>query len=76
MTDECEIRAAILRVLPAFPEEKMEPVLLKISTLEVFEACDLKYVRELDLEGIISPICCRKLVEAWNGRGRSCYFVA
>ncbi len=57
-----------MRELPTLSEETVELLFLKTQTLGALELCDLKYITEQDLADIISPIQCRKLVDAITPR--------
>lgn len=74
MTDVCEVRAAIIDLLPALPGETTEALILKLNILGAYEVGDLKYIREEDLADLATPIQCRKLVEAWKRNGKLWYF--
>ncbi|KAL0152015.1 hypothetical protein M9458_052681, partial [Cirrhinus mrigala] len=58
-----DVRDAVLAVLPGLPEEKL--------LIGVESKSDLQFVKEEDLPDHITPIQCRRLLNAWNVDGMS-----
>ncbi|KAL6466696.1 hypothetical protein MHYP_G00245000 [Metynnis hypsauchen] len=61
-----EIRQAILSVLPSLPEQTLSSLLEKLVSTGVECKSDLKLIKEEDLQELLRPIQCRKLLQAWS----------
>lgn len=66
-----DVRDAVLAVLPGLPEEKLLSLLNKLASIGVESKSDLQFVKEKDLPDHITPIQCRRLLNAWNVDGMS-----
>ncbi|KAL7883034.1 hypothetical protein SRHO_G00006920 [Serrasalmus rhombeus] len=61
-----EIRQAILSVLPSLPEQTLSSLLEKLVSTGVECKSDLKLIKEEDLQELLRPIQCCKLLQAWS----------
>nr|XP_005158438.1 uncharacterized protein LOC101885684 [Danio rerio] len=61
-----DVRDAVLAVLPGLSEEKLVSLLNKLASIGVESKSDLQFVKEDDLPDHITPIQCRRLLNAWN----------
>ncbi|XP_076864064.1 uncharacterized protein LOC143516400 [Brachyhypopomus gauderio] len=61
-----EIREAILSVLPSLPEQTLSCLLEKLLSTGVECKSDLKLIKEEDLQELLRPIQCGKLLQAWS----------
>ncbi len=61
-----DVRDAVLAVLPGLQEEKLLSLLNKLASIGVESKSDLQLVKEEDLPDHITPIQCRRLLNAWN----------
>ncbi|KAF4097387.1 hypothetical protein G5714_021395 [Onychostoma macrolepis] len=61
-----DVRDAVLAVLPGLQEEKLLSLLDKLASIGVESKSDLQLVKEEDLPDHITPIQCRRLLNAWN----------
>lgn len=64
-----DVRDAVLAVLPGLSEEKLVSLLNKLASIGVESKSDLQFVKEDDLPDHITPIQCRRLLNAWNIEG-------
>lgn len=64
-----DIRQAVLAVLPSLPEDKLQSLLNKLASIGVESQSDLKFIKEEDLPANITPIQCRRLLNAWQTEG-------
>ena len=72
-TPEEGIKEAVFAALPSLPEDKVESLLVKLASIGVECRADLCLVTEADLNayGSLTPIQCRKLLNAWKMEGMS-----
>ncbi|TKS65679.1 RNA-directed DNA polymerase from mobile element jockey [Collichthys lucidus] len=61
-----DIREALLAVLPSLPEDKVQSLLNKLASIGVESKSDLQFIKEEDLPANITPIQCRRLLNAWQ----------
>lgn len=62
-----EIEARIRQILPSISSETVTAVLEKLENyLVVTSVADLRFVERQDLEGLLTPIQIRKLLEGWK----------
>ena len=64
-----KIREAILAVLPSLPEQTLSSLQEKLASIGVESKSDLKLIKEEDLQELLRPIQCRKLLQAWSTEG-------
>lgn len=64
-----DIREAVLSVLPSLPEDKVQVLLNKLASIGVESKSDLQFIKEEDLPANITPIQCRRLLNAWQTQG-------
>lgn len=63
------IRENILSALPSLPIESLGHIVEKLIQQGVETEEDLQFVREQDIEEFMKPIQCRKILDAWKGKG-------
>ncbi|KAM7398692.1 hypothetical protein PAMA_006546 [Pampus argenteus] len=61
-----DIREAVLVVLPSLPEDKVQSLLNNLASIGVKSKSDLQFIKEEDLLANITPIQCRRLLNAWQ----------
>ena len=66
-----DIRQAVLAVLPSLPEDKLQSILMKLESIGVETRSDLQFIKDEDLPANITPIQCRKHLNAWKNEGMS-----
>ena len=66
-----DIRQAVWAVLPSLPEDKLQSILMKLESIGVETRSDLQFIKDEDLSANITPIQCRKLLNAWKNEGMS-----
>ncbi|KAJ8338630.1 hypothetical protein SKAU_G00354160 [Synaphobranchus kaupii] len=66
MASSPDLKDAILECLPGLPEEALSLLLEVLQYVGVKSKEDLQLVREEDLLDYLSPIQCRRLVNAWK----------
>ncbi|TKS65224.1 hypothetical protein D9C73_028486 [Collichthys lucidus] len=68
-----DIREALLAVLPSLPEDKVQSLLNKLASIGVESKSDLQFIKEEDLPANITPIQCRRLLNAWQTQDQTSY---
>ncbi|KAE8291060.1 hypothetical protein D5F01_LYC10655 [Larimichthys crocea] len=68
-----DIREAVLAVLPSLPEDKVQSLLNKLASIGVESKSDLQFIKEEDLLANITPIQCRRLLNAWQTQDQTSY---
>uniref|UniRef100_A0A0F8AHU0 Uncharacterized protein n=1 Tax=Larimichthys crocea TaxID=215358 RepID=A0A0F8AHU0_LARCR len=68
-----DIREAVLAVLPSLPEDKVQSLLNKLASIGVEFKSDLQFIKEEDLPANITPIQCRRLLNAWQTQDQTSY---
>ncbi|XP_041866818.1 uncharacterized protein LOC121655942 [Melanotaenia boesemani] len=63
---EEDVRRSVMMVLPSFPEDKLQSLLVKLASIGVESKYDLHLIKEEDLTEIITPIQCRRLLNVWQ----------
>ena len=62
-----EIKENIYSVLPQLSEEKLLEVAQHLAdNIGVMTVDDLSYVEETDINSILRPVACRKLLQKWK----------
>ncbi|KAL7888654.1 hypothetical protein AOLI_G00036280 [Acnodon oligacanthus] len=61
-----EIRQAILSVLPSLRKQTLSSLLEKLVSTGVECKSDLKLIKEEDLQELLRPIQCHKLLQVWS----------
>ena len=65
-----DMKEAVRQVLPSLSEELLDGVVKKMIEDGVDLVTDLQFVQEADLSGLLRPIQCRKLLQAWKAKGK------
>ncbi|CAL8290569.1 unnamed protein product [Merluccius merluccius] len=66
-----DIRQAVFAVLPSLPDDKLQSLLNKLASIGVESKSDLQFIKEEDLPANITPIQCRRLLNAWQTEGQT-----
>ncbi len=69
------VREKIRSTLPSLEEDKLDAVITKLTELGVTHVDDCTFLTAADLDGILSPIQSRRLINAFtSGMSLSCFY--